>query len=267
MWMNNCWGYGYPYALEPLRASVIIASAAENEVVSLAAMRNILKVPINDNTQDDRIVSYIQSARVHAERHTKRSLTKKRYMMSLSRFPNYWSERTNKINLWYPPLIGDVSVKYIDLDGNSQTLTSGQHFQVDFVGEPGRIAPLPSQSWPLTKYGVMNGVQIFYTAGYEVNSSERFAADAEQTDVIEPEINSVDVMEAGQVSSVEVDRTLPNDLFNAITQLIGHWFLNRVPIVTIAGAGGAHLVLPWHIEKVLDDCTFDTLTPTTTPEY
>ena len=265
--MLNIWPWNYPRTLTPLSASVIVAGPAENEVVSLDAMRNILKVPANDNTQDDRIVSYISSARVHAERHTKRSLTKKRYMMSLSRFPNYYSERTDKINLWYPPLIGDVSIKYVDTDGNSVTLTSGQDFQVDFAGEPGRVAPLPGQSWPSTKYGVMNAVQIFYMAGYEVNSSERFVADAEATDVIEPEINTVDVPESGQVSSIEVDRTLPNDLFNAITQLIGHWFLNRVPVVTIAGAGGAHLVLPWHVEKVLDDWTFDTLTPTVTPEY
>lgn len=69
------------------------------------------------------------------------------------------------------------------------------------------------------------------------------------------------------VSTLTVDRTLPNDLATAVMQLVTHWYQSRNPVITTAGAGGQHLVLPWHVEKIFDDYTFDTLTPTVTPDY
>jgi hypothetical protein len=205
---------------------------------------------------------------VHAERHTRRSLVKKPYLMSLSRFPNLYFDKSDKINLWHPPLIGNVSIKYIDIDGATQTLTSGKDFQVDFAGEPGRVAPIAQSWWPQTKWGVMNAVRIFYTAGYEPNSEERLATDAVGTNVDEPEVNAVDLPPAdSQVSTWLIDRTIPNDLVNGIMELIGHWYQNRIPVVTVAGAGGTHVILPWHVEKILDDYAFETLTPTISAEF
>jgi uncharacterized phiE125 gp8 family phage protein len=269
MW-NNCWGdfrHPYPYTATPLSASVVVVGRASAEIVTLDAMRTALKVNPTDTSNDDYIKSLILSARHHAERHTHRSLSKKAYLMSLSRFPNVWWDRTDKINLWYPPLRSDISIKYIDTDGAQQTLASGSGFQVDFAGEPGRVAPLAQTFWPQTKFGAMNAVQIFYTAGYEAASSLRNSADAEANNVSQPETETVQTPGAGQVSTISVDRTIPNDLVLAIKQIIMHWYQNRVPIVTIAGAGGTHSVLPWHLEKILDDYIFDTLTPTITPEF
>jgi uncharacterized phiE125 gp8 family phage protein len=268
--MFNDWWGGYRHSIQytgvPLRASVVVVGEAAAEIVTLDAMRAALKVNPTDTSNDDYIRSLIISARHHGELHTNRSLSKKPYLMSLSRFPNVFYDRTDKINLWYPPLTGNVSIKYIDKDGAQQTMISGQNFQVDSAGEPGRVAPLAQSFWPSTKIGALNAVQIFYTAGYEAGSSLR-QNDAEANNVHEPETETVQVPESGQVSTLIVDRTIPNDLVLAIKQLVMHWYQNRVPIVTIAGAGGTHAVLPWHVEKIFDNRTYETLTPTITPEY
>ena len=264
MW-NQPW-LSHPF-IPPLRPSVIIAGPPEAEIVSLSAMREYLRVTPTDTTQDDRITSLMVSARVHAERHTHRSLAKKPYLMSLSRFPNVYYDKTDKINLWYPPLTGDVAIKYIDTDGAEQTYVSGKDFQVDFAGEPGRVAPPAQQCWPPTKWGVLNAVRIFYRAGYETSSDQRLPADAVDTNVEEPEIEAVDQLLSSQVTTWEIDRTIPNPLVTGIMQLVAHWYQNRIPIVTIAGAGGTHLVLPWHVEKIFDDYVFETLTPTLSPEF
>jgi hypothetical protein len=269
-WSDSGLRYMFGYGYIPLRPSVIVAGEVQAEIVTLEAMRNALKVNPTDTTNDDYITGLITSARIHAEKHTRRSLSKKPYMMSLSRFPNYFWDRTNVINLWYPPLVGKdtspVSIKYIDIDGAEQTLTSGADFQVDYAGEPGRVAPISQKFWPQTRYGSLNAVRIFYTAGYEAASSLRLS-DAEANNVHEPETETVTTPGTGQVSTLVVDRTIPNDLVLAVKQLIAHWYLNRAPVVTTAGAGGVHQILPIHVQEILDNYVYDSLTPTVTPEY
>lgn len=257
-----------PYFL-PLRASVAQVGPSQAEIISLSAMKEFLRDPVGVTTNDNRIASLIRSACAHAERHTGRSLVKKSYVMSLSRFPNFYWDRSQTINLWHPPLTSDVSIKYIDSNGSEKDMISGQNFQVDFAGEPGRIAPLAQQWWPLTKWGVLNAVRIFYTAGYEVNSNKRLEADAEAIDIDEPEIEQVDqIPAADQVATWRIDRTIPNDLVTAVMELVMHWYQNRVPVQAIPGAGGAYTILPWHVEKILDDYVFDNSRfPTVTPDF
>lgn len=262
------WTGSYSMRLPPLRPSVIITQPAEMEIISLSAMKEFLRDPISGTQNDSRIKSLIVSARVHAERHTHRSMTKKQFMMSLARFPHLYCDKTISINLWYPPLTGKVSIKYIDSNGDEQTLVAGRDFQVDFAGEPGRVAPLASASWPSTKYGVLQAVRIFYEAGYEAASNQRLDTDAVAVTEDEPEQETVDVVPStGQVDRVTVDRTIPNDLVNGMMELVAHWYSNRYPVQAIPGAGGAYQILPWHVEKIFDDYVFDTLTETISPDF
>lgn len=264
--MLNLAGWGY--MLEPLDASVVTVGAPEAEIVSLSAMKEFLREPADQNANDARIQSLIVSARVHAEKHTHRSLVRKPYLMVLSRFPNLYCDRTDKINLWNPPLVGPVEIKYIDINGNEQVIRSGSGFQVDFAGEPGRIAPLYGTCWPTTRARVMNAVRIFYTAGYSVAATERPDGDAETETEEQPETEEVQEIPAdSQVTTYEIDRTIPNDLVNGVMQLVTHWYFNRDPVIAEPGAGGDYSILPFHVQKILDDYTYDTLSPTITAEF
>lgn len=252
----------------PLRPSVIITQPPDSEIISLAAMKEFLRDPASNTNNDNRISSLIISARRFAERYTRRSMCKKQYMMSLSRFPNLYSDKTEIINLWYPPLVGDVAIKYFDSDGVEQELVSGTNFQVDFAGEPGRVAPLAQTCWLPTKYGVLNAVRIFYRAGYEARSNQRLETDAVHVDVDEPEEEIVDNISAdSQVTRITVDRTIPNDLVNGMMELVAHWYSNRYPVQAIPGAGGAYMILPFHVQEIFDDYVFETLTPTVSAEF
>jgi uncharacterized phiE125 gp8 family phage protein len=260
---------GGHYSLPPIRASVVKAGAPESEIVSLEAMKDFLRIDADITANDARIRSLIVSARAHAERYTGLSLVKTPFVMALDRFPNLYADRTDKINLWYPPLSdADVTITYIDRDGNEQSIASGTDFQVDPLSRPGRVAPLVTQCWPPTSFRAMNAVRIFYTAGYEAKSSERPEGDADNLTEPQPETELANQVPAThQVTEFEVDRTPPNDLVTAIMQLVVHWYQNRDPVLAQPGAGGSFSILPWHVEDVLARHIYESLTPTITPEY
>ena len=63
-----------------------------------------------------------------------------------------------------PPLQSITSIKYIDIDGVEQTVTSSV-YDVDIASEPGRIALAWGQSWPSVREQ-MNNVTIRMVCGY-----------------------------------------------------------------------------------------------------
>lgn len=94
-----------------------------------------------------------------------RALVEQTLELVLDRFP------CGKIELPYPPLIDVVSVKYIDIDGEEQTLTapsgspaSGGDYRVVADAEPGYIEPAYGTSWPATRGSA--AVRIRFSAGY-----------------------------------------------------------------------------------------------------
>lgn len=65
-----------------------------------------------------------------------------------------------------PPLVSIESIKYLDEQGDLQTLDAAR-YQVDNVTEPGRIMLARGDSWPTTG-DYMGAVQVKFTAGYAV---------------------------------------------------------------------------------------------------
>ncbi len=68
-----------------------------------------------------------------------------------------------------PPLISVVSIKYIDTDGDEQTL-AGSVYSVDTASQPGLIHLVYNQSWPSIRKQ-HNAVTVRITAGYATTSS------------------------------------------------------------------------------------------------
>lgn len=86
-----------------------------------------------------------------------RALVPTRYRLTLDSFPD-------AVELLMPPVISVESVKYIDIDGEQQTLDPQDTF-LDSVSEPGYLVPAAGRAWPATQDRI-NTVEVEYTAGY-----------------------------------------------------------------------------------------------------
>lgn len=70
----------------------------------------------------------------------------------------------SEIYLPYPPLQSVTSIKYVDLDGVTQTVDSGSYEVI--TTEPGYVALLDGESWPDDLSEIEYPVFIEYVAGY-----------------------------------------------------------------------------------------------------
>ena len=69
-----------------------------------------------------------------------------------------------------PPLQSISSIKYINENGEQQTLASTV-YQVDTAHEPGKVSTLPGQMWAMTGIGYKNAVEVTFIAGYGLTSA------------------------------------------------------------------------------------------------
>lgn len=178
-------------------SGLITSTAPGTEPVSLAEAKLWLRV---DGEEEDALIgALITAARQHVEHFTRRALITTGFTLSLDSFPiagrhPFSQSRTlsREIILPRPPLATVASVSYLDEDGATQTLPSGQYV-VDVKSTPGRIVLREDYDWPDTEL-VPNAVTIVYTAGYGA-----------ATDI-------------------------PQGLRVALRYLVSHWFENRTPI-------------------------------------
>lgn len=113
---------------------------------------------IDDTTDDAWALLAIASARRRVEEETGRALMQQTWTAYMDQFP------CGLIRLPRPRLISIAAVKYIDPDGEQQTLASSV-YQVDGKSEPARFGLAHGQSWPATRCQ-MNAVEIAYPCGY-----------------------------------------------------------------------------------------------------
>ena len=158
------------------------------EPVTLAMAKAHLRV--DDNEEDPLIAQVIEAAREWCEDFQRRSFCSQTWRLTLDEFPS-----CDVIELPRPPLASVSSITYVDSDGATQTLSSGD-YTVDTDSEPGRVILGYDESWPSTR-DVPNAVTITYVAGYGAN-----------------------------------DSFVPAKVKQAMLLLIGHWFENREDILT-----------------------------------
>jgi hypothetical protein len=188
--------------------SIVRTGVVSAEPVSLASMKNWLRVPASVTNDDTDIGDMITEARQHCELLSNAALVRSTFVQYLDHFPGSSAREfnsfgsglssgrghdglgTDRNHRWHgeikmkrPPLVSVESIWYIGTDGRPYTLNPGQDFIVDVASLPGRIRPIPYTVWPLTLH-VPAAVAIRFTAGYAPNSD---GVAAGQTAIAEPE--------------------------------------------------------------------------------
>jgi hypothetical protein len=177
--------------------SIVRTATLSAEPVTLAAMKNWLRVPTTVTNDDADITDLIQEARMHCELISNCSLVRSSFVQYLDYFPGHLMNESgyspggyamsggesgyggfgaDRNQRWYgeikmkrPPLVSVQSIWFIGTDGRPYSLNPGQDFIVDVASKPGRVRPIPYTVWPLTLH-VPAAIAINFTAGYAPNT-------------------------------------------------------------------------------------------------
>ncbi|MDF1720521.1 MAG: head-tail connector protein [Minwuia sp.] len=150
-----------PFA--PNRLSRTVAPAA---LVSTADAKAFLRVEISDD--DSLIDDLVAAAAEHLDGRRGmlgRALLTQTWAWTLDDFPcETWADPYAGIRVPLPPLQSVSSIKYLDGNGDSQTLGTSV-YAVNTGSEPGVISLKKGQSWPSVQ-DVRDAVTITFIAGY-----------------------------------------------------------------------------------------------------
>lgn len=138
----------------------VVPPAAEPVTVAEAK----LHCRVENSIEDAWFTDAIKTARLWCETTVDRVFITQTRKLVLDRFP------PSQIVVPRPPLQSVTSIEYYDSAGVQQTLAADQ-YQVDTFIEPGEILPAAGTSWPSTKSGLINAVEITYVAGYGASAS------------------------------------------------------------------------------------------------
>lgn len=136
--------------------SVVVKTQPAEEPITLEEAKTHLRVWCD--ADDDYITALITAARIYAERFQRRSYITQTLELRMDGFPCYL------IDLPRPPAISATSIKYIDSNGDTQTLDAAK-YTTDFNSYVARVVPAYNETWPTTRF-VIDSVTIEYVAGY-----------------------------------------------------------------------------------------------------
>lgn len=117
-----------------------------------------LQCSIDGNDLDAIVADKIASARDECEHELERALITQTWERVLDEFP------VSEIALGMPPVQSIVSVRYIDLNGQAQTLDPSQYV-LDSDTLPGFVLPADGVTWPATK-DAAGAVRVRFVCGY-----------------------------------------------------------------------------------------------------
>lgn len=154
-----------------------------NSVVDVDTVKDQLRV---DNTaEDSTIARYIDAATAYIEGPYGIGV-----LMEEQQWRAFFDHFPNVIRLPLFPVKSIDAIKYVDTDGNEQTLDAWS-YRTDTVSNPARIVTEHSESWPVTRQREPNAVTVEFTGGFD---------------------------------------KVPKDLEHAVILLASHWFENREPV-------------------------------------
>lgn len=134
-----------------------LVTAPTTTPVSLATVKEHLRLPASYTSEDTVISMYLDAAVKMAEDRTNRCLMEQTWRISYDRFPlEFLINKT--------PLIAVSHIKYVNSAGVLTTLSSSDYL-VDADSEPWRIQPAYQKSFPICRLQ-NNSVTVTFTAGY-----------------------------------------------------------------------------------------------------
>lgn len=147
-----------------------LVTDATAEPVTLAELKEQLRVSTSTGIEDNILQSYIQSARKLAENKTCRAFMPQTWKLVLDDFPG----DDAAIILPIAPLSSsatDVVISFLDEASGNTTTLSATAYTVDSDSEPGRVYPSYGNEWPTNVRDVPNAVSIQFVCGYPLSSS------------------------------------------------------------------------------------------------
>jgi uncharacterized phiE125 gp8 family phage protein len=152
------------------------------EPVTLAQAKVHLRLGTDPLPEDDLNSEWITAARERCETEISRSFVTQTRDLFLDAFPfgggfylrqirelgpgvPNWMPSSQVVKIPYPPLQSVTFLKYLDIDGNIQTLNTSQYRVLTSTNAPGKIEPNWGVSWPITQ-PVSDTVQVRYVCGY-----------------------------------------------------------------------------------------------------
>jgi uncharacterized phiE125 gp8 family phage protein len=140
-----------------IRRSTVVTTAATSFPVSREEVKRWLRETSDDFNTD--IDNAIRDAVQTIEADNSMALMSQTLTMKLDCFPSHAIE----LERW--PVQSITSISYIDVDGDSQTLSSSL-YTATLQGAPARVAPSYGNTWPSTRALRGETVTIVYLAGY-----------------------------------------------------------------------------------------------------
>jgi uncharacterized phiE125 gp8 family phage protein len=146
---------------DDIKFGLSVVTAPTAEPVTVSEVKANARIDIDDD--DTLIARKIIAARELAEVYIKRSFVTQTLRLTLDQMPGWM------FYLPRPPLVSVTSVKYVDLNGTQQTISSGNYI-VDTYSHPGRITPAYNVDWPSAREQI-NAIEVVYVAGYGAASA------------------------------------------------------------------------------------------------
>lgn len=129
--------------------------------VTIAEAKAFSRISIDDD--DTLLTALITTATAHAEHFTGLRFVTQTLDLYLDSFPGMYGT----INV-PGPVASITSIKYIDMDGDEQTMDSADYI-TDLISNPARITPAYEGEWPETREQV-NAVVVRFVQGGETSA-------------------------------------------------------------------------------------------------
>lgn len=185
-----------------MRATPQLLTPPAGEPVTLAEAKRWCRVDEGDRSQDAELLGCIGAAREYAEEYTGRRIVSAKWRNTFEGWPCGMVILPSEC-----PLQGVSALRYVAVDGTQTTLATTE-YQVDATRRQGRVTPAYLATWPATRSGVYNAVEIDFWAGFGPATETTTGFEAGSRTVTPTSMNGIYAGTALRVGEGETEETV-----------------------------------------------------------